>query len=727
MHLSLERKIAAAFVVGVVVLLGIGVLTWLSLTRAERAFALVEHTHVVLTRLEQIQVQVLEVQTGARGYALSGDEAFLAPFDAGVAGIRESLAAARTLTHDNPAQRARVARLAPLVEREIDVMSRRNAARRAGGIAADLGTRTLLEGKQLMDEIRAVVREMEAAENTLLAERAQAARRSAALTRGALLLAVAVALVLGAAAGARVQRDFRARRQADAALERSRKLFETFFEQSTDAIVVVDAHGVIQRVNRRTENLFSYARAELIGKPVETLMPARFRERHHAHAQGYQDAPKFRAMGAGLELFAQRQDGTEFPVDIMLSPLETDEGRVVLATIRDITERKAAAAALQRSAERIRDLYDRAPCGYHSLDPNGLVVDMNSTELAWLGYTREEIVGKKHFYDLVAPDYVGLFMRNFPLFKLAGSATNTEFQLQRKDGSTFYVSISAVALYDEQGNYVSSRSTLHDVTARRESEQRLAALHRDLQRHSDELEHANRDLEAFSYSVSHDLRAPLRHLAGFSALLAQKEGERLDAESRRLLGTIEGAAKKMGALIDALLDFSRLSRAPLQRLRVDTAALVASVIADGQIESAPDTVWQIEPLPAVAADPALLRQVWANLLGNAAKYAARATPPRVQVYSARDERTGEAVFAVQDNGVGFDPRYTEKLFKVFSRLHNDRDFRGTGIGLALVHRIVTRHGGRVWAEGRPGAGATFFFSLPDSIPAPIAPPALPVP
>lgn len=714
MPLTFERKIAGASAVALALMLSIGVTTWISLVRFERAFALVEHTHVVLNRLEQIQVHALDVQTGSRGFALSGDPAFLEPFDDGVARIREAIAAMRELTHDNSPQQARLDRLVPLVDREIALMARRNEARRTQGLAPALDAATLREGKQLMDDIRHLILEMEAAENRLLAERVRLMQQNAARTRALLLLAIAVSLVLAGVAGTRIQRDLRARRAADEALRRSRALFETFFEQSTDAIVVVDAHGVIQRLNRRAEDLFGYSRAELIGQAVEMLMPARVQERHVAHVQGYHAAPKFRAMGAGLDLFARRKDGREFPVDIMLSPLETDEGRIVLAAIRDITERKAAANELQRSTERIRDLYNRAPCGYHSLDRDGLVVDMNDTELEWLGYTRDEVVGRKRFPELLALESVAIFAENFPRFKADGTIENLEFQLRRKDGSTFFVSLSATALYDEQGRYVSSRSTVHDITARRAAEQRLAALHHDLQHHSAELERANRDLEAFSYSVSHDLRAPLRHLSGFSTMLAEKEGPRLDAESRRFLSNIESSAKKMGELIDALLEFARFGRAPLRRQHVDTAALVSSLVSEGQVETAPGTVWQIEPLLPVSADPTLLRQVWVNLLSNAAKYSARATPPRIDVFSARDATARETTFAVRDNGVGFDPLYTEKLFQVFSRLHSDREFHGIGIGLALVHRIVSRHGGRIWAESQPGAGATFYFSLPDA-------------
>ncbi len=716
MPLTVERKIAGAFVVALALMLGIGATTWLSLARFESAFALVEHTHVVLNRLEQVQVQALNVQTGSRGFALSGDPAFLAPFDDGVARIREAFAALRTLTRDNPAQQARLDRLVPVVDREIALMTRRNEARRTEGLAPALDAATLREGRELMDEIRNLIHAMEEAESQLLAERAQVMQQNAARTRAWLLLAIAVSLVVAAIAGTRIQRDLRTRRAADTTLRRTRALFETFFEQSTDAIVVVDNGGVIRRLNRRAEDLFGYPRAELIGRPIEALMPARFRPRHIDHVKGFQAAPKFRAMGAGLDLFAQCKDGREFPVDIMLSPLETDEGRVVLAAIRDITERKAAAAELQRSAERVRDLYNRAPCGYHSLDADGLVIEMNDTELAWLGYTRDEIVGRKRFPELLAPASRATFVENFPRFKTAGSLEDREFQLQRRDGSTFFVSLSATALYDEHGRYLSSRSTVHDISARRAAEQRLAALHRDLQRHSAELEQANRDLEAFSYTVSHDLRAPLRHLAGFSTLLAEKESERLDPESRRHLAIIESSAKKMGELIDALLEFARFGRTPLRRQRIDSASLVASLAAEGQLESAPGTVWQIDPLPPVFGDATLLRQVWINLLGNAAKYSARAAPPRIHVFSTHDAHARETIFAVRDNGVGFDPHYAEKLFKVFSRLHSDREYQGTGIGLALVHRIVTRHGGRVWAESQPGAGATFFFSLPHDTP-----------
>jgi light-regulated signal transduction histidine kinase (bacteriophytochrome) len=213
--------------------------------------------------------------------------------------------------------------------------------------------------------------------------------------------------------------------------------------------------------------------------------------------------------------------------------------------------------------------------------------------------------------------------------------------------------------------------------------------------------------------VSHDLRAPLRHVDGYANLLARHARAALDDESKRYLGTISRAAKQMGELIDDLLAFSRIGRAPLRLQAIDQNKLVADVIAEGRHGGTAQPVeWCIEPLPEVVADPAMLRQVWRNLLDNAVKYSGKAATPRVVVGGYADDAKSEKVFFVRDNGVGFDMAYADKLFGVFQRLHGPTEFEGTGIGLANVRRIVSRHQGRTWAEGRIGGGATFYFSLP---------------
>ena len=236
-------------------------------------------------------------------------------------------------------------------------------------------------------------------------------------------------------------------------------------------------------------------------------------------------------------------------------------------------------------------------------------------------------------------------------------------------------------------------------------------LQQDLRAHAAELEAANKDLEAFSYSVSHDLRAPLRAITGFCRIVEDEIGPVLNEQQKRYFDRIIENGKKMGTLIDDLLAFSKLGREPVRTRTVDMTALVAGAWTEAKAACSQDLArFSPLPLPTARADPTLLRQVWLNLLSNALKYSGKRDEPAVEV-GGRIDGT-EAVYWVKDNGVGFDMRYAEKLFTVFQRLHRESDFPGTGVGLAIVQRVITRHGGRVWAESKPNEGATFYFALP---------------
>lgn len=364
-----------------------------------------------------------------------------------------------------------------------------------------------------------------------------------------------------------------------------------------------------------------------------------------------------------------------------------------------------------REAARVRDFYDQAPCGYHSSDINGRITEINDTELGWLGYSREEVIGKMNVAEVLSPR---------PFKALRRSSTNgsrstiteLEFELRCKDGRAIPVLVNSVPVKDESGRSIASRTTVFDITERKQAEARLDELLRERERQAADLEAINRELEAFSFSVSHDLRAPARHISGFAEMLRSHCGDELDATARRYLAVIATSATHMGRLIDDLLAFSRTARQEMHLGQVD----LGRVVKEAREQLAPEAngrsiAWEIDSLPAVPGDPSMLRQVFINLLSNALKYTRPQSDVRIQIRNEAAGGEDEVCVRVSDNGVGFDMTSGGKLFGVFQRLHRADEFEGTGIGLANVRRIVQRHGGRIWAQSAPGEGAHFFFTL----------------
>jgi light-regulated signal transduction histidine kinase (bacteriophytochrome) len=280
------------------------------------------------------------------------------------------------------------------------------------------------------------------------------------------------------------------------------------------------------------------------------------------------------------------------------------------------------------------------------------------------------------------------------------------------DGVDRHVVINARRLQQGDTMMPALLLTVSDVTSRALVEQQVNELNRQLEGKVTQVSDVNRELEAFSYSVSHDLRAPLRHIAGFARKLEQHLGDRLDDKGRHHIEVIAGSAQRMALLIDDLLVFSRLGRGALRLQAVDMQSLVdeARALAESGVRDR-RIVWTVAPLPMVIGDENMLRTVWQNLLSNAVKYTGQCEVARIEV-SVQQDRNGDYQFTVADNGAGFDMQYADKLFGVFQRLHRPSEFPGNGIGLANVRRILTRHGGRVWAEAELGHGARFHFSLP---------------
>jgi PAS domain S-box-containing protein len=333
-------------------------------------------------------------------------------------------------------------------------------------------------------------------------------------------------------------------------------------------------------------------------------------------------------------------------------------------------------------------------------EEQGCLTFVNPAAAALLGYTPEELLGKP--WTLIVPPDQRAHVLQADRRRAQGLTDRYELEVCRKDGTRVPVLVSGGPRF-EGDRFVGTLAVLTDISERKQAEEKIRL--RTLQ-----LEAANRELEAFSYSVSHDLRAPLRAMDGFSRILLEDHAAQLSSEARHYLQRIRENAEQMGELIDDLLAFSRLSRQALRRQQVSLSEVARQAINDLRHELEGRTVeLSVGELPACEADPSLLKQVFVNLISNALKFSRERPVARIHVGCER--REGECVCFVKDNGVGFDMRYADKLFGVFQRLHRVEEYDGTGVGLAVVQRIVHRHGGRVWAEGEVDSGATFSFTL----------------
>jgi PAS domain S-box-containing protein len=463
------------------------------------------------------------------------------------------------------------------------------------------------------------------------------------------------------------------------------------------AICMLDGGGRVVTWNSGAERIKGYRADEIIGQHFSRFYPE---EAVQAGRPARLLALAAREGRAEQEGWRVRKDGTRFWASVTLTALKDPHGAIIgFATVtRDMTEQRRAALALHESEERFRLLVDSVKdYAIFTLDRAGRVTSWNSGAERIKGYVTEEILGQ-HFSVFYPPEDVA---RGKPQMEL--ETVEREGRLEddgwrvRKDGSLFWANVIITAMRDPQGTLIGFSKVTRDLTDRRRAEERQSE--------------AIAELERFSYSVSHDLRAPLRSINGYAQMLLEDYATALDVEGRRRLTVIRDSAKLGGELIDALLNFSRLGRELLAAEPVDMTELARSVVSELREASGAEGVEVIvDPLPSTKGDRALLRQVLVNIVGNAFKFSRGRPRPHVEIGARREGRA--VVYHVKDNGVGFDMQYAGKLFGVFQRLHRGDEFEGTGVGLALAQRIIQRHGGRIWAEGVVDAGATFYFTLP---------------
>jgi PAS domain S-box-containing protein len=476
-------------------------------------------------------------------------------------------------------------------------------------------------------------------------------------------------------------------------------------EAASDATVCMDASGRIALVNAGVERLFGYRRDELIGQPVELLVPDGIPAVHPGLRAEYLVDTQPRPMGAGIELAGRRRDGTTFPAGISLSAIDADQGTLITAAIRDVTYWRLAAETSvarditerQRADARFRALLEAVPDAMVCVQADGRIALVNAQTERLFGYQRDELVGQP--VEMLVPEALRDAHRAHRAGYEGGPqhrpmGWGNQLAGRRRDGSTFPADISLSALDGDEGPLV-------------------AAAVRDMTEHQQvkDLERANQNMEAFAYSVAHDLRAPLRALSGFGEALLEDYGDTLDDEGRDYAGRIVEASEQMSALIDDLLRLSRISRAEVHLHAVDLGAEATRIAAELRRRDPGRRVrFAIQRPVQVLADPGLIQTVLQNLLENAWKFTSGQAEASIE-FGADPAGDGRLRCYVRDNGAGFDPAYGDQLFQAFRRLHKTQEFPGTGVGLASVRQIVERHGGCVGAEGAVGKGAVFHFTI----------------
>ena len=499
-------------------------------------------------------------------------------------------------------------------------------------------------------------------------------------------------------------------RRAQLDLEAQREKYFKLFHQAPVGYVALSDKGIVDDANLTAADLLGVVRPQLVGQPFSVFIVAADRDAYYRrhHMLRTSEAPQT------CELRLQPVGGEPFWAHLTWQLVIDGERVRHLVTLTDIDQTVRAHAAQRESDERQREILEHGGIGvaYWGLDGRLLLLNRQAVQNLG-GGDAEDYLGKS-FTELFG-DEVGRFYLARIREVAASPEPLTLIDRAEMPAGTRWFSAVHTRVMDAEGNVVGVHVYAHDVTDLKQAEDEVSRLNADLEQRvssrTAQLEAVNKELESFAYSVSHDLRAPLRVIEGFTAMVVEDAGQMLAAEDMEHLQRVRGAVQRMRALIDGLLDLSRVSGRDLLREDVDVSAIAAAVVEELR-EAQPErrVVAVVAPGMRAEADAQLLRVILVNLLSNSWKFTSGHEKARIEV--GVSDVGGERAFFVRDDGAGFDPKYARRLFGAFQRLHSAAEFEGDGIGLATVQRIVNRHGGRVWGEGRVEKGATFFFTLP---------------
>jgi PAS domain S-box-containing protein len=707
---GVEIKILAGFIVSLALLLVGGTYTYRANVQFADSVEWVAHTQEVRRSLQRVYGSLAGAEVALRTYLLTTDDVNYNEYRFLVREVQKHLDEVAALVADNPVQRKNVAVVRPIVAGRLGAMASTLTAFGDFGLPAARAVMLVTRQTSATQQVRTQIERMDAEEVRLLGERQASASHVRATTLISLLMTLAVASGLFLALFRAIHREMRARREAEVALRDSDRYTRSILDSSPDCLGVLTLEGHLTQMTPQALRLMEIDDFSTVeGAEWVKIWKGADRTAAKIAMDKARNGIDGRFQGSCLTL-----KGNLKWWDVIVMPIMGDDGKParLLAVSRDISDVKHKEDELKETNRFLDSLFEALPLMVFVKDARTLrYVRLNRECERMTGFSREEMLGRTA-RDLVSAtdaDFIELKDREVletgRMVEVHGEAVQTPEFGQRIRHTM------KLPIFDGNGAPQYLLGIAVDVTEQKLAEQAIRELNFALEAKATQLQTSNKELESFSYSVSHDLRAPLRAIDGFALMIEEDYADRLNAEGRRYLSVIRENSKRMGALIDDLLEFSRLGRLPVVTHDVNIESLVREVVEEllsGHAATAPQI--EIGPLPPTRGDRGLLRQVWTNLIANAIKYSSKAANPLIKV--SGDQSPSENLYSVCDNGVGFSMAYVEKLFGVFQRLHRADEFGGTGVGLAIVHRVVTRHGGRVWAQGKVNDGAVFSFALP---------------
>src|SRR5271165_3573162 len=726
-----SRSLYLAFGAAILVLFGLGATSYWAVVKSVESDRWVRHTHEVLENLQHLSSAMDSVESSCRAYVLTGEESYVESWRVNRLGAQQEVAAISRLTGDNRLQHSRMPDLEALTAAQFHFGETVVNLRRDHGFGAAAEAIRTGAGQRIMDELQTLVRNMEYEELRLLERRNAEATRHVSQTKIVLCAGTLLGVLIAAGGIWTVRRNSAAAVVAEGALHEGQERFRTMANNISQLAWMADEKGSTFWYNQRWFDYSGTTLEEVFGWGWQTV-------HHPDHVRRVVDKIRrcFESGEVWEDTFPLRgRDGTYRWFLSRAVPIRDSEGKVLrwFGTNTDISERQAAEKHLVQMEGRYRGLLEAAPDAMVVVNEGGEIVLLNVQAEQQFGYRRDELVGQK-IKNIIPEGFAERLIADATRSVAEALAqqigTGIELSGRRKDGGEFPIEIMLSPLESAEGILVTA--AIRDISVRKKSEQDNAQLeneatvlqtaHDELELRVDErtkelaaanriLELSNLELKQFAYVASHDLQSPLRNICGFVQLLKSEYEGQLDEQAQDWIRRTVQATVRMQTLVRDLLSYSSVDARSLPFTQIPFLDIVNGALAllESSINDSGGKV-TFDQLPDIMGDRAQLVQLIQNLISNGLKYRGD-RPPHIHLSAEHSGK--EWIFSVRDNGIGIDPKYCEQIFEIFRRLHDQKDYPGTGIGLAVCRRVVDRHGGKIWVKSEPGHGSTFQFTIPE--------------